>query len=371
MKEMKRIIALLASISIGAPALAQNSSATWKQILKKCDPTQEIGKQILFFGVSNSIGPGSVWRFANDKSIRLVSTLSDAVPSASDQAKIIAPGKINVCATNQSTKWNLKLRLPFSTGATPLTLDIAAALGKADDVQVSIEGYGIDVIDEFQWKSLIPLNSSFVQELNQPGPQLLVAENSYKVTGLKATFSYKTDLSADVKAKFKGKSFMLGNSSTGTGTKLGNSKTVTGGSSKNSTPSNKSSSAGSSDQAGNCSTRDKSNSRPSNGKTAESVDTGQTENSANTPTSSSASSSGKSTTGSGSSDDSLATLHTDLNGNNQIIVCVEGPSYMLAAYSRLKGTTPVGINQPKSSAAILIMPFNLPDNAAVKGDGEQ
>ena len=107
---MKRFFLILTLFLAGSPAFAQ-SNKTWRDIIEKCNPTQEIGKETLFFGVSNLIGPGSMWRRANDKSIRLVYELSDGFPNAPDQADTRYADK--PCHLTAPEKAVASLRLKF------------------------------------------------------------------------------------------------------------------------------------------------------------------------------------------------------------------------------------------------------------------
>jgi hypothetical protein len=183
---MKQFLLVVVSLCTVSPAFAQ-SNKTWRDIIEKCNPTEEIGKQTLFFGVSNLIGPGSMWRRADDKSIRLVYELSDGFPSATEQADIVIGGNITSCSATQSSKWNIKFGLPFSTGATPLTIDIGLTLGKAHDVDVSIASYAVDTLVEGNWKdhlNTLAKNSpsnGYYKEVYQPADTLLLAENVVKV----------------------------------------------------------------------------------------------------------------------------------------------------------------------------------------------
>src|SRR5258707_8774194 len=123
---MRHFLVVAMLFFVAGPMFAQDASTAWKKILKNCARTDVIGKQSLFFGVSNRIGPGSVWRRADDGSIRLMFELSDAFPKDSDQAKIVKANNISNCFGSSSSKWDVKLGLPFATGATPLSLDIGA-----------------------------------------------------------------------------------------------------------------------------------------------------------------------------------------------------------------------------------------------------
>jgi hypothetical protein len=351
---MKKFLLAFLMLSLGSPVFAQDASTAWRKVIKKCAKSDLIGSQSLFFGVSNTIGPGSVWRFANDKSIRLMFELSDAFPDQTAQSKMIKANNTGDCLDTSSSSWNIKLGLPFSTGATPLSLDIGALLGQAKKVTVSISGFALDDLKETNWKEafkgLTPDNA-YAKELLQENR--LVAENVVKVTGFKAVFDYKTALSADVQAKYKGSAFTLGNSSTGNASQAGGTTGNTAGSASNaaSSPSSSNSNASSGASSGNnagTSSCSASSGTASNG-TSASTGTGT----ANSTTS-------------GSPGTGSATLHVDFTSNNQITICADGPFYLIAAYSKLVNGAPIGI--APTAESLTLVPATIPTGAVPASD---
>lgn len=346
---MKRLT-LMVTLCLCLPSFAQDATTAWRNVLQKCAHSDLIGKQSLFFGVSNLIGPGSVWRRADDKSIRLISVLSDEIPSASDQALIIKSNNTAACVGDSSSKWNVKLGLPFSTGATPLTLDIGAVLGGAHDITVSVKGYAVDALDEDQWKKAVaalgPTNV-FYKDLQQPNR--LLAENAVKVTGLTAVFNFSHDLSADVQAQYKGKAFTLGNSSAAT-----QGKTSTSGGGGATTDSKAGSTATSSSASSSTTTGSPGGSSGGSG--------GACDSSSATPKDS-ASAAASTTASTGSN---TATFHVDVSGSRRITICVDGPFYLIAAYSNIVNGAPLGI--APTSSSIQLMDASLPAGAVAASD---
>lgn len=340
---MKRSVLAVLMFALASPIFAQDASTAWRDVLRRCARTDLIGRQSLFFGVSNLIGPGSIWRRADDNSIRLVSVLSDAIPKESDQASIIKTNNIASCVGNSTSRWNLRLGLPFSTGATPLSLNIGAILGGAHDVSVSVKGYAVDTLDESQWKKAFSgLGADNVFYKDAIGPNRLLAENSVKVTGFTAIFNFKHDLAADVQAQYKGKTFTLGNSTSG-GTSSQTASSAASGSSTTSTnSSNTATGGGGNSNAGSCPTTGSGGAAGQAGGTGTSNPTGSTSGTGN------------------------ATLHIDFSGSRQITICVDGPFYILSAYSTLINATPIGIAPTESS--FVLSDATLPPHAVAASD---
>lgn len=210
---MKLLLTLAIAVCLTGMMAADDVSTAWRKVLKKCAKSDVIGSQALFFGVSNNVGPGSVWRFANDKSLRLMFELSD-VFSPANQDSLVKFNNVAGCSGNSSSKWNLRLGLPFSTGVTPLSLDLGAQLEHARKVNLTITGWAIDDLKETNWKTAFAKlrksdpDNAYVKELEESNR--LLAENVVKVSGLKVVFTFGTKLTADARARFKGKDIKLG-----------------------------------------------------------------------------------------------------------------------------------------------------------------
>jgi len=202
----------VAALAVSQPsARADDASTAWRRVLSKCAKSDVIGTQSLFFGLSNTVGPGSVWRFAEDKSVRLLFELSDAFPKAADQSKMVVKNNVASCSGNSSSGWNLGVGLPFSTGLLPLSADLEGSLKGANRVIVSVNGYAVDELKETPWKSAfrkLGARNDYAHELAQPNR--VIAENVVKISGLRATFVFGTKLSAVVRAKFQNKIVSIG-----------------------------------------------------------------------------------------------------------------------------------------------------------------
>jgi hypothetical protein len=359
---VRTTLTVLVWCSLATAVSAQDdATAAWSHILQKCAKSTEIGKESLFFGLSNTVGPGSVWRFADDGSVRLMFELSDAFPAETSQAAMISKGAITPCSGKTASKWSLHLRLPFSTGLTPVSVDIDSELGKANSVSVSVKGFAIDALKETVWKDkfrALDQQSPYKAELMQP--TRIVAENAVKVTGLKAVYSFSKDLSVNVQAKFKGKTFTLGNTAASPQTTAAspgtNPTTINSAGAGNARPLTKVANNG--------------NTNPNaNGKDSKTNPPATTTSAAGSCGPSSASESDPAPTSSPTANGSsgVATIHADVTGKREITLCADGPFYMLAAYSKLQSGNPIGLksNEP---APLLLIPTIIPGSVAVGND---
>lgn len=319
------LMAILSALSV--TAIGADATTAWKKILKKCARSDLIGSQQLFFGLSNTAGPGSVWSYADDDSIRLNWLLSDGVPDERTRNNLVLIGIPVSCSGASETKWNLKLGLPFSAGGAPISADIAAVLGTARQVTVSVTSFTIDALKIGPWRdelARIPVANSYRNVLDQPGD--VIAMNSVKVNGLKAVFTFQGQLSAEIQAKFNKGSFTLGSTATpGTSAPAATTPAGAGGASNGTPPSSPPSSL-----ADPCSTA---------------------------ATATPVASNPAATTMMGG-----ATISTEVRSGNQIIVCAMGSPYMLAAFSKVKtgGRLAAG-----PSNAVLLTKAAIPSSTVV------
>jgi BON domain len=187
--------------------------AAWTTVLSKCNETQELGKNMLYFGMSNQIGPGSVWRRETDGSIRLRLALTDLEPDEKKRSAIVQRNNTAACSGSNSTSWSLHAGLPFSGLAAPVSGDVTEDLRRADTVTVTINGWGMDVLKETLFEKLVSTLQEPAFQREFASGELLIAENVVRVDGMTAAFSFsrKADLNLDkLKTQIANTSVQLG-----------------------------------------------------------------------------------------------------------------------------------------------------------------
>jgi hypothetical protein len=323
-------------------------SDAWRKILQKCASSDEIKKDVLFFGLSNEIGSGSVWRRSDDKSLRLLFELADMFPSADARASMIAPGRTAVCGGTASSDWSLKLGLPFSTLLTRVPIDINAVLSRAKSVTVSVTGYSIEALKETNWKravSLLDKSDPYLVDLS--APDSLIAENVVQVSGLKAVFTFDRKIDVDVKAQFKNAPIPVAQAPAPTSTDVARGQSAATSAPASSPPGG---------SAGRGGPPAKDSATPATSTTPPASDApgrgGQTTAKA-TPDKPSDPCAVSPVSSSQASDAGVSTLHADVTSDTQITVCAAGPFYMLAAYSRVRTVRPIGLGNGDDSALVL------------------
>jgi hypothetical protein len=300
-----------------ASAHGQNATDLYKQVLSRCAKSDELGKNTVFFGVSNSLGPGSVWRRdPGDKSIRLRFELSDAFPQSPDQQKVIVINQLSSCNGSSSTKWNLSVGLPFTLSSTTLAGELSTVLSHAHQVDVSIKEFAVDNLKELPFLEAfktLPTDNAYRKDLAED--DRIVAENVVKVAGLKAVFKFNGDIDVNAKAKFTGSSFTLGSI-----------------------------------------LADPSSGSPST-TTPPTAAPAQTGSPATTPAADPCAVSSQ-VPGAAStvSSNNTPTVHVTVDTSRQITLCATGPFYLLAAYGKLIGG---GFGAAPGAASLHLEPVKL------------
>jgi hypothetical protein len=196
------VIVIVAGVSVWwyRPA-AQTSRQAWTAVLRNCADSDLLGKDTVYFGVSNQIGPGSIWRRDTDGSLRLRYELSDIEPEPAKQADLIQLNNQVSCKGSSSSNWQIKFGLPFESAVTPVSADVESDLRRADNVTVSVNGWAVDDLKEGPYEHLIQ-NSAMKGEFSTP--DRLVVENAYRIIGFSATFHFTKSIADQLTGKYKG-----------------------------------------------------------------------------------------------------------------------------------------------------------------------
>jgi hypothetical protein len=181
----------------------QDSREAWIAVLSKCASTQLIGKDVLYFGASNEIGPGSVWRRNSDGSIRLRYELSDLEPDIVKCGALVHPNNSVTCSGNSAASWEVHLGLPFEGSVTPVSGDVSADLKRADTVSVTVNGWALDELKEGPYESMIRSNDALQDEFT--ATDRVIVENAVRIAGFSADFKFSKSVADELKSKYSGK----------------------------------------------------------------------------------------------------------------------------------------------------------------------
>jgi hypothetical protein len=184
----------------------------WLSLIKQCATSDQLGSDTVYFGASNSIGAGSVYRRRPDGTVALLFQLSDMFPAQSDRDKILAEGPPAQCSGTKSVSWEVKADLPFESGTTSLSADLSADLKKASTTTISLNSWSLETAKETPWKVAVATlddKNPYKQEVLQPGRYLM--ETAVKIAGFTASFEYDQSLVAGLLLKYpNGKTISTG-----------------------------------------------------------------------------------------------------------------------------------------------------------------
>lgn len=194
-----------------------DTKAGWMSVAKACAVSDLNGTKVLFFGPSNVLGPGSIWREASaaDGGGYRVRWDSNALPAEPKWSK---GGGEFACQGSKKTSFSGGATAGFASDLAPLSADIKADFAKAKNVEVKASMMKWDLLLEGPFEEAVlglPSNSLVKQDLAKPGR--LVLYRALKVSGFEAKLTFDNSTSGDLKAKYTGGALKAVNGELGVG----------------------------------------------------------------------------------------------------------------------------------------------------------
>lgn len=204
-----KTVALLACVAIAAPASPVpgvertvrhpiKADKVWQDLLKKCADSDLLGK-VRFFGMSNNLGPGVLWR-KKEGSYRLVRMLPQEILA---DTSVIRRGEESSCSGKTAKSSNAGLALFVGTALSVLPIDIGFDLKKASTVTVSTPAWVLDQLSAGDYEDAVrklPSRAPYARSLASPGTQ--ITGKAVKIKGLKAELEFDRGTAAALKAKY-------------------------------------------------------------------------------------------------------------------------------------------------------------------------
>ena len=170
----------------------------WIDVLSKCASSEALNN-VVYFGPSNKVGPGSVWRKSDD-SLHLRWTLADIEPDEGKLKNLIQEGALTSCQGETSSEWKLKPSLAFESQATPISAELSADLNRAKSVTVSVDKWAMDLIKEGPFEKWIKSNKDYSDDLKQQ--DRLVLEKAVRVIGFSTILDFSESDAIALKGKY-------------------------------------------------------------------------------------------------------------------------------------------------------------------------
>ncbi len=99
---LTRIYLIFLILTFSLAGCATTAREAWIDVLSKCASSEALNN-VVYFGPSNKVGPGSVWRKSDD-SLHLRWTLADTEPDEGKLKNLIQEGDIILIKGSQSIR---------------------------------------------------------------------------------------------------------------------------------------------------------------------------------------------------------------------------------------------------------------------------
>lgn len=197
------------------PYVARGDEAsTWMKLLSGCsgDPSTIGNVAQVYFGPSNSAGPGSVFKVDGHRQYSLRFDLQDllndynlAPPSptgAATEDHWFSVGHPAQCQATNSVQWNVRGSIPIQGPlGSGISADVQGSLAKASSVKLRTDGYRLIYLktDAFARELADPKNAFYLEEFRATKDRVIEA-NALQVLGVSVDYTFSTDIAASVKA---------------------------------------------------------------------------------------------------------------------------------------------------------------------------
>lgn len=207
----KSIVTVSMALSLTLSGCQQDDvSAAWYDVLKKCVAADQLGSSLVYFGPSNNIGPGALWRKADDGGLFVRYVLADAIPVEEERNAIIIRGEEANCKGTTKTSWSLKPSLLVEMEAAPVTGDLAIDLNKARNVTVGVNSWSLDQIKEGPFETWLRRNPENEYVADATGESRLVMVRAVRVIGFSTMLEFSRNDALELKTKYSGPTLSTG-----------------------------------------------------------------------------------------------------------------------------------------------------------------
>ncbi|MFS8977247.1 hypothetical protein PO002_22505 [Cupriavidus necator] len=181
---------------------AHDAKTTWTDVAKKCAVSDINGNNLLFFGPSNALGPGSVWREASkDEGGFRVRRDSNQYP---DRKTWFQEGRTFDCEATKTSKFTGDAAVGFTSGLSILSADAKADFSKAKEVSVKTNKMRWDQLFEGNFEdavSRMQKTDPAYQDLLTPGR--LVLYRALMIDGFEARLVFDSNVGSELSGKYK------------------------------------------------------------------------------------------------------------------------------------------------------------------------
>lgn len=167
----------------------------WNDGIKKCAQNDQLGPNVIFFGPSNTIGPGSIFTVYPDRSIQV----SDLPEDYKLPANAILPGAVFSCEVLRNSGFGLDAKVPLTEAlGVPAEIGLSLQQSKSRNIKAaSVEWVELAVGRFKDHVGQLPAGNTIKQRLLN-GDKVLA--RALRVNGFEATLTYSSEIAPKVKA---------------------------------------------------------------------------------------------------------------------------------------------------------------------------
>jgi hypothetical protein len=195
------ILPLLALILSGCDSTAKDA---WVNVIKKCAIADTIDEaKLLYFGPSNTVGPGSLWRKDIDgKSYGL----RIAEETLLDNKKIVnrdeSPAQ---CIGQYATETEIGPKLSFTSALSPVSAEVEADFKRAKSISAKageIRWYTVQEKPFEDYIDNLPASNPLKEDINKGNR--FVMRRALMVSGYSAEIKFDSSVAAELEGKYFG-----------------------------------------------------------------------------------------------------------------------------------------------------------------------
>jgi hypothetical protein len=173
----------------------------WEKVIIPCAGTDAApAKNMVYFGPSNAIGPGSVWRESEAGGYNLRGTASEITNTTVEQLVVL--GQEFTCGGSETTTLRVDPSV-FVTAIGTIDSELNAELKNVSQLEASMKGVATDNLREATFENFImtlPESNTLRRDLLRN--DRLVMTKAIRVRGLQAKINLSESSSARLKSKF-------------------------------------------------------------------------------------------------------------------------------------------------------------------------
>lgn len=194
----------LVALGLGLSGCGRQDAAlvAWNDVLKKCVGADQLGPLLVYFGPSNSIGPGAIWRRSDEGALFLRYELADAIPDEGQRNAMIVPGVEASCRGTAKSTWTLKPSVLIQSQLAPANGSLGVDVDRAKSATVSVNSWALDQIKEGpfeEWLKTHP-QAGYVDDVGRKSR--LFMERAVRLLGFSTTLEFSSDVASELKAKY-------------------------------------------------------------------------------------------------------------------------------------------------------------------------